>query len=46
MQKMCVGWGKEGTNTEGKNCCPPIGILKHNIYEYIYNVLFFKKMFY
>ena len=28
-KKMCVVWGKEGTNTEGKNCCPPVGMLKY-----------------
>ena len=32
-EKMCVGWGKEGANTEWKNCFPPLGILK---YTYTY----------
>ena len=32
-EKMCVGWGKEGANAEGKNCFPPLGILK---YTYTY----------
>ena len=45
MQKICVGWGKEGTNTEGKNCCPPIGIMKHNIDKYIYIYVYIYIMF-
>ena len=34
-----LGAAKEGTNTEGKNCCPPVGILKHTNFIYIYTML-------
>ena len=44
-EKMCVGLGKEGANTEGKNCFPPLGILKYTytycIHIYIYSVCVF-----